>query len=98
MPTKEWIKHLPNGFEILVRLISLRGKIEKFAIVLMHDGEDITRYDNAHDLPHRDVLGRKNAFVKKVWYDNMTNAEAFEHAINDLSANSQKYLDFYNAH
>jgi hypothetical protein len=98
MPIREWIQHLPDGFEILVRLVNRHGEIEQFSVVLMHDGEDITRYDNAHGAPHRDVMGRKNAFVRKIWCANMTNAEAFEHAINDLSTNYQKYLAFYDAH
>jgi hypothetical protein len=28
------------------------GSLEKFAAVLVHNGEDITRFDNAHEVPH----------------------------------------------
>lgn len=99
MPTREWKKYLAQpGFEILVRIVTRRGRLERFAAVLMHDGEDITRYDNAHDVPHRDILGRKIAFIRKEWYAKMNTEEALEHALNDLTENCQKYWEFYNSH
>ena len=95
---KEWIRYLQDGFEIMVRIVTKNGKVEKFAVVLMHDGEDITRFDNAHGVAHRDVLGRKNAFIRKEWYESMDTSEAFQYAINDLSQNCHRYLAYYDAH
>ena len=98
MPLKEWRKYLPDGFEIIVRRHTWRGKLLEFAVVLLYDGRDITRYDNAHDLPHRDVLGRKLGLIRKEWYENMSDQEAFGHAIVDLEENCEDYLAFYDAH
>jgi len=101
MPWKDWRNHLPDaplGFELIVRRLTRRGKLVEFAVVLLFEGVDITRYDNAHDVPHRDVLGRRNALIDKEWYENMTNEEAFAHAIHDFKENCERYLDFYNAH
>ena len=66
-----------------------------FSVVLLFEGVDITRYDNAHDVPHRDIIGRKRGLIDKEWYENMTNEEAFEHAIQDLEENCERYLAFY---
>jgi hypothetical protein len=95
---KEWVQHLDNGFTIIVRLEIERGRLSKFVAVLMYEGEDITRFDNAHGVPHRDILGRENAFIGKKWYDSMFTQEALDYAIDDLSQNCQKYLAFYNSH
>jgi hypothetical protein len=98
MNTKEWTKPLPNGFEILVRIVTERGALVKFAVVLISNEEEITRYDNAHSTPHRDILGRKKPFIKKQWCENMTLTQALVYGINDLATNYEKYRDFYNAH
>ena len=99
MPSKDWKQYVEDtSFEIIVRIVTHRGKLTRFAVILIHEGEDITRFDNVHGVPHRDVLGRENAFLKKEWYETMDAAEALDYAINDLSKNCQRYLDFYNSH
>jgi hypothetical protein len=100
MPWKDWRNILPGaptGFEMIVRRFTRNGNLIEFAVVLLYDGIDITRYDNEHDVPHRDVLGQKSALICKEWYENMTNWEAFHHAIHDLTENCQRYLEFFNA-
>jgi hypothetical protein len=98
MPLKEWIKPLPDGFEMIIRTHTSRGKLLDFAVVLLHDGYGITRYDNEHNVPHRDVLGKSSGLIKKEWYANMSDAEAFRYAINDLEEKCEDYLAYYNAH
>jgi hypothetical protein len=97
MPLKEWRKHLPDAFELIVRRVTRRGKLVDFSVVLLYDGCDITRYDNEHDVPHRDVSGKNSGLIKKEWYYNMSNERAFEHALIDLSENRERYLAYYNA-
>jgi len=97
MPLKEWKSFFAPGFELLVRRHTRFGRLNEFAVVLVYYGEGITRYDNEHDVPHRDVLGRKSGLIKKVWYETMSNEEAFEHAINDLKENCERYLALYEA-
>jgi hypothetical protein len=87
----------PPGFEMIVRRFTRNGKLIEFAVVLLYDRVDITRYDNEHDVPHRLVLGKKSALICKEWYENMTNWEAFHHAIHDFTENCQRYLEFFNA-
>jgi hypothetical protein len=98
MPQKDWRKHLPDGFELIVQRYTRRGKLVEFVVVLMSDGCDITRFDNCHNVPHRDVLGKRFGLIKKEWYYSMSNERAFEHALIDLSENRERYLAYYNAH
>jgi hypothetical protein len=98
MPQRDWRKYLPDGFELIVRRLTRRGKLVEFVVVLMYEGCDITRYDNCHDVPHRDVIGRKSGLITKEWYENMSDWEAFEHALNDLEERREEYLAFYDAH
>jgi hypothetical protein len=60
--TREWTKYLPDGFTIQVFLKTFLGQIVSFSVVLLKDGECITRYDTMHGFAHRDVMGRKSDF------------------------------------
>ena len=97
MPQKDWIKDLPNGFYIYVNRTTKGAHITDFRVVLIYDGFCVTRYDTAHGYPHRDVLGRKSALIRKEKYDSPSFNEVFKHAIDDLSTNYAAYLDFFNA-
>jgi hypothetical protein len=101
MPWKDWRNPLPDaphGFELLVRRFTRNGKLIEFAVVLIYDGVDIARYDNEHDAPHCDKLGKNSSFIEKEWYENMDNWEAFHHAICDFTQNCERYLYFFNTH
>jgi hypothetical protein len=98
MPLKEWKKPLPDGFMMLVRRDTVLGKIVDFAVVLVHDGECITRYDSSHGFAHRDILGRREGLIKKKIYPNMTFKEAFRHALNDIPSNYREYFAFFDGH
>jgi hypothetical protein len=65
MSFKEWGVPLPDGFHILVERINKRGKITGFTVVLIYDGECVSRYDTAHNAAHRDILGKTQGLIAK---------------------------------
>ncbi len=95
---KEWIKDLPDGFQVYFRLVTFFGRVVGFSASLSHGGECITRYDTAHGFAHRDVLGRQNALIRKESYETLSLKEVFLHANRDLSENYASYYEFYIAH
>jgi hypothetical protein len=95
---RDWIKDLPDGFSIYFYLKTFLGQIVSFSAVLLKDGECVTRYDNAHGFVHRDVIGRKSAFLYKAVYDTLTLKEGFRWANEDLSANYTRYYEYYESH
>lgn len=93
------MKHLPNGFIIHVSRQPLVGDRLSFSVVLVKDDLCITRFDTAHGFVHRDVIGgKRKKLIKKEKYDNMSDSEAFEYAINDLQTNYEKYYEYYETH
>lgn len=61
-------------------------------------GRCITRYDCAHESPHRDVLGKKSTLIRKEFCENMSKEKAFQHAISDLKKNFERYIAYYESH
>ncbi len=98
MPQKDWKKHLPDGFYLLIRRETWFGRTRDFAVVLVFDEECVTRYDSSHGYVHRDVLGRKAGLINKIPYPNMTFAEGFSYALHDIPSNYREYFDFYTSH
>ena len=52
----------------------------------------VRRYDNAHGRPHLDVLDRQGRQIDKQWLPYPTN-DALTHAIADIRANWEQYLN-----
>ena len=85
MPLKEfqiWI----DGFTFIrARRLNRGSDILSFAVVLMAlDGEvwvDIARFDTSHGHAHRDVLGKKQGLLEKIWYRDLGPDEVFALAI-----------------
>jgi hypothetical protein len=102
LPQREWTINLAEGSRIVVDLRSYRSTTESFSVVLISEveGEETcsTRYDTAHDQPHRDVLGRRAGWLEKEWMLWSENKDAFRSALADLRANYERYLDFYLQH
>ena len=94
---KEWIVPLSEGFHIVVRRSLRRGEITDFTVVLVFDDQCISRYDTAHGVAHRDVLGEKHGLLKKEWYENLPRKEVFKNAIQDFTYNHWSYLYFFRA-
>ena len=76
----------------------MAGRIVDFVVRLMRLGDpdvNLARYDTAHGLPHRDVLGRRRGLLRKDWLPTMTLKEALEYAIYDLKTNYEHYRQIY---
>lgn len=70
MRLKEFEIPLGEGFYIAVEIESLAGQITTFVVRLMKTADpdvNIARYDTAHHMPHRDVLGRRKGQLRKDW-------------------------------
>lgn len=101
MPEKEWTKSF-DEFALLVRRATSGSETLSFSVVLLAflDGHwtDITRYDTAHGVPHRDVLGARKGLRSKRWMDDVSLAEAFEYALRDCTENAKNHLADYLTH
>jgi len=96
MPEKDWIKFLDSDFKIFARKNTFLGIWLSFSVVLIYQDEVcITRYDNAHEAPHRDVLGQRSGLIRKDFCANLSLKKAFSYALDDLSNNFKQYADFY---
>jgi hypothetical protein len=54
------------------------GKIADFAVVLVYDDECISRYDVAHRVAHKDILGKSQSLIEKEWHENLPRSEVFK--------------------
>ena len=101
MPLKSWNIDL-GEFQIAVRRDTESGDLVDFRVVLLAwDGKDwvcVTRYDCAHDFPHRDVLGRKEGLLYKQRFPGLTLEEIFYDAIRDCQENFEAHASFFRAH
>jgi hypothetical protein len=98
MRRKEFEIPLRQGCYLAVEIESLAGQITSFVVRLMKPADpdvNIARYDTAHHVPHRDVLGRKNGLLRKDWLPAMSLKEALQFAINDLKMNYERYDQIY---
>jgi hypothetical protein len=58
----------------------------------------VTRYDCAHDFPHRDVLGKQEGLLYKQRFPGLTLEEVFYDAIRDCQENYEAHASFFRAH
>jgi hypothetical protein len=98
MRLKEFEIPLSESFYIAVEIESLAGQIVSFVVRLMKRADpdvNIARYDTAHHLPHRDVLGRRKGQLRKDWLTGMSLKDALQFAINDLRLHHERYDQIY---
>ena len=102
MPEREWTIFLKDGSRIVVVLDTAKAETKSFAVVLITEieGADVcvTRYETAHDQPHRDVLGRRAGLIEKEWLLLSSKRDAFSYAVADLRENYERYIQFYLQH
>jgi len=94
MRRKEFEVPLTAEFYLAVEIESVAGQITAFVVRLMKMADadvNLTRYDTAHNVPHRDLLGRKKGLLRKDWLAGMSCKEALQFAINDLKLNYERY-------
>lgn len=89
---------LIDEFWIAVEIRSVAGEITEFVVRLMELGEEptcVARYDSAHRVPHRDVLGRRRGLLRKDWLTGTPLKQALEYAIMDFKTNYERYAEIY---
>lgn len=97
---KQFEVPLTDGFYVAVEIELLAGQITRFVVRLMKAGDpdvNIARYDTAHHLPHRDVLGKDKGLLRKDWLPGMSLKDALQFAINDLKLNYERYDQIFEA-
>jgi hypothetical protein len=85
---------LTDDFYLAIEIESFAGQITAFVVRLMkmtNPDVNLARYDTAHNVPHRDVLGRKKGLLRKDWLAGMSFKAALQFAINDLKMNYERY-------
>lgn len=99
MPLETYRIWLRNGLFIHIVFLQEGGEVVAFAVVLVAETEhrlvNIARYDTAHGVPHRDVLGRRKGLLSKRWFANVTLARVMNLAIADFRENHENYLRLY---
>ncbi len=75
------------------------GAVVSFAVVLVAETPEglvnIARYDTAHGVPHRDLLGRRKGLLRKQWFPKVSSEKVMNHAVADFKKNHENYLRLY---
>ena len=79
-----------NGTDLYVG-----GNFSKFGGTSGTTVNNIARYDTAHGLPRRDVLGRKKGLLTKHWFPNVPFGRVLGLAISDFKANHESYVRIF---
>jgi hypothetical protein len=99
MPQKQWEFPLNQRARMLVAFRARSGRVFSFSVVLVVEMEGkevcITRYDTAHGVPHRDVLGQQAGLIEKEWLFHLTMNEALNYAICDIRDNHEAYTHHF---
>jgi hypothetical protein len=102
VPEKRWRFTLKEGVRGHVRVITRKGQLVTFAVVLVAEIKGIpvcvSRYDTAHGQAHQDILGLKEGLIRKDWLMDLTNKEALDYAIEDFRSHYEKYIQVFLAH
>jgi len=99
MPLEAYRIGLREGLFIHVAFAQERGRVTSFAVVLVAQTArglvNVARYDTAHGIPHRDVLGRTKGLLRKQWFPSVSPARVLDLAIRDFKKNHETYLRHY---
>lgn len=76
------------------RYTTVNGQVVRFSVqyetVVDGNRQPLVRYDNAHGVPHRDLLSRDGSQAK-LWFEEMSPGDAMTMGLQDLKANWQRY-------
>lgn len=90
---------LEDGAYIAVRYDFHEGEVVSFAVVLVAwiggKAKCVARYDDAHDMPHIDIMGQNGHLREKIWLSTVTRAEALANGVLDFKENWQEYVQRY---
>ena len=96
MPLETYRIWIRDGLFIHIVFLQEGGEVSAFAVVLVAETADglvnVARYDTAHGVPHRDVLGRKKGLLRKQWFPTVSSAKVLDLAIADFKLNHENYL------
>ena len=96
MPHKDFTIRLSGNAMIVVEFVTVRGQVVSLVVRLMLKTVgglvNVVRYDTAHGMPHKDVLGKKGDLIRKEWLGNISLPEALAFAVRDLRENYEKYI------
>ena len=59
---------------------------------------NVARYDMAHGVAHRDVLGRRAGLVSKTWFPDHSPESVFTAAVQDFKRNYARYIAEFTRH
>jgi len=100
LPSMPWLNFemfLPDGFSVMVDAVRHRGRVTSFVVRLMYEDlsgpVNITRYDGAHGVPHRDQMSRSGRLASKTWMHGVDFEAALEYAVKDLKQNYRAYYE-----
>jgi len=101
MPEKTFIIWLNAETRILVYRVTDRGRYVSFAVILTILSEegwtDVGRFDTAHGIPHRDILGKEKGLLQKIWYDDLSPRNVFHLAISTFKEQYRDIIEHYDA-
>lgn len=96
---KEYVLNLSENSKAYVRFSTSDGTVAEFVVKLLYSDkrgwQEILRYDNGHDCPHKDILDLEGNVIRKVWYDFLDNGQALTMAIADIKDNYEVYIERY---
>ena len=99
MPLESYRILLRPGLLLYVTFVQERGQVISFAVLLVAEAAgglvNVARYDTAHGMPHRDVLGRKKGLLAKHWFPNVPLGRILGLAISDFKANHEDYVRIF---
>ena|SRR3990172_2261313 len=99
MPLESYRIWLRDGLFLHVAFVQVGGEVVAFAVVLVMETAEglvnVARYDTAHGMPHRDVLGRRKGLLSKHWFPSVPFNRVLDLAIADFKTNHEGYLRIY---
>ncbi len=99
MPESSFFIWINPERRILVLRSTHKGRYRSFSVVLMlmtsEGWVDVSRFDSAHGIPHRDILGQRNGLLQKVWFDDISPKEVFHLGIQTFRYEHERIIAKY---
>jgi hypothetical protein len=101
MPESSFFIWINPERRILVLRSTTKGRYNSFSVVLMvltsEGWVDVSRFDTAHGIPHRDILGHRKGLLQKVWFDEISPKETFHLGIQTFQDDHERIIAEYYA-
>ncbi len=102
MPERDFEIWIDGTTAVRIYQHTHRARLASFAVVLvvLLEGKWVAvgRFDTAHGIPHRDVLGQKGGLLEKVWYDDLPPKDVFGLAIETFQNDHERIKNDYFSH